>query len=165
MPRGEVSLRLPRSRDTSAERPRAKGRSRPTDSLTAARDGKPWETVGNLGKDRKSRMWNSASEELRSECAWLSWCHPQNCKKSRCCSFKWTKNVAKCVFREFLQLLQQNYLSFPALVPVGLASQCWIPELLKGRHWRIQPGTAQRCVQNLLVVFKAAGDLLDLDFH
>ena len=127
--------------------------------------GKPWETVGNLGKDRKSRMWNSASEELRSECAWLSWCHPQNCKKSRCYSFKWTKNVAKCVFREFLQLLQQNYLSFPALVPVGLASQCWIPELLKGRHWRIQPGTAQRCVQNLLVVFKAAGDLLDLDFH
>ena len=47
-PRGEVSLRLPRSRDTSAERPRGKGRSRPTDSLTAARDG---ETVGNLGRN------------------------------------------------------------------------------------------------------------------
>ena len=42
------------------------------------------------------------------------------------------------IFRARFLQRQQNLPSL-ALVPVGLASQGWIPELLKGRHGRIEP--------------------------
>ena len=65
--------------------------------------GKPWETVGNRGKDRKSRMWNSASKELRSECAWVSWCHPQKLQKKPVLFFYMNQTCSKekCIPRVF----------------------------------------------------------------